>query len=77
MGIINYLKCGKKCYDIVTDSIPQKLADGVLTVQEMASIIKDICDVFGIKAEIKIPDEYVDKYLDIVGYTDEGEMKSH
>ena len=74
MGIINYLKCGKKCYDIVTDNIPQKLEDGILTIDEMASIIKDICAVFGIKAEIKVPEKYVDKYFDIVDYE---EMSSH
>ena len=74
MGIINYFKCGVKCYNIITDNIPQKLEDGILTIDEMASIIKDICAVFDIKAEIKVPEKYVDKYFDIVNYE---EMKSH
>jgi hypothetical protein len=68
MGWINYLKMGKQCYDIITDRIPPRLEDGVLTVDEMANIIKEICAVFGIKAEIKVPSKYTDKYFDIVGY---------
>ena len=77
MGIINYLRCGKRCYDIITEKIPPRLEDGVLTVDEMASIIKEICAVFDIKAEIKVPEKYVNKYFEIVDWTDEGEMKSH
>ena len=73
MGILNYFRCGKKCFDIVTENIPQKLEDGILTIDEMATIIKDICAVFDIKAEIQVPSKYTDKYFDIVGYD---EMKS-
>jgi len=72
--IINYLKAGKRCYDIVTKHIPPRLADGILTVNEMADIITEICDVFDIKAEIKIPKKFTDTYFDIVEYDT---MKSH
>ncbi len=74
MGILNYFRCGKKCFDIVTETIPKRLEDGVLTVDEMANIIKEICAVFDIKAEIKVPAKYTEKYFDIVGYDD---MPSH
>lgn len=73
--IIDYLKAGKQCFDIVTERIPPRLEDGVLTVDEMASIIKEICAVFGIKAEIKVPEKYTTKYFDIVGYDET--MSSH
>jgi len=73
--IIDYLKAGKKCYDIVTEKIPPRLEDGILTVDEMANIIKEICAVFNIKAEIKVPEKYVDEYFDIVGY--DMDMSSH
>jgi len=72
--IIDYLKAGKKCYDIITESIPPKIADGVLTVDEMATIIKEICAVFNIHAAIKIPDSIKNQYLDIVDYDT---VKSH
>jgi len=73
-GIIDYLKAGKKCYDIVTETIPQKMQDGVLTVDEMAQVIKDICAVFHIRAEIKVPDNFKKTYFDIVEYDT---FKSH
>jgi hypothetical protein len=66
MGMIDMVVTGKKVYDIITENIPQKLEDGVLTVDEMATLIKDICETFDIKAEIRVPDDMKDKYLDIV-----------
>lgn len=57
---------GKKAYDLLTDNIPKKLEDGILTVDEMATLIKEICEVFDIKAEIKVPDDLKDKYMEIV-----------
>jgi hypothetical protein len=66
MGMIDMVITGKKVYDIITENIPQKLEDGKLTVDEMAALIKEICETFDIKAEITVPEDLKDKYLDIV-----------
>lgn len=69
--IFGYWKYGKRCYKIITDMIPQKVEDGVLTTEEMSDIIREICDVFQIKAQIKVPEEMKKKYFDIVDYEKE------
>ncbi len=73
MNTFDMIKYGKGCYDIITEVIPQKIEDGVLTADEMASIIREICRVFDIKAEIRIPQELEKKYFDIVDYEEEAE----
>ncbi len=66
---MNWLKimfAGKKVMSVLTNSIPTALEDGKLSIDEIAKIVKQILDIFNIEAEIEVPEDLQDKYLNVV-----------
>jgi len=64
---LKYIFAGGAVLKILISSIPKALQDKKLTIDELASLLKEICSIFGWTLEIQIPDKFSDTYLNVAG----------
>jgi len=67
MKWFKYVRRGLACVGLLADTLPVALADGKLTIKEMAEIVGGICKICNWDVDIKIPPDVMETVVGITG----------